>query len=119
MVAVGLKFAAIAVLLNLLVLPLYFVPALNVLVFMVLNGYLLGREYFELIAFRRLDAAAARLLWRRFRGKLFVSGVVITAMLSIPFVNWFMPVIAAAFMVHVFEGLRRAMPEASRDVARV
>ncbi len=114
-VMIGLKFAAFAVLLNLLVLPLYFVPVVNIFVFMGLNGYLLGREYFELIAFRRLDAATARSLWRRYRGRLFAAGVIITAMLSIPFINWFMPVVAAAFMVHVFEGLRRKMQEASQD----
>jgi len=112
MVIVGLKFAVIAVVLNLVVLPLYFVPVVNIFVFTGLNGYLLGREYFELIAFRRLDPAAARSLWRRYRGRLFAAGVVITAMLSIPFINWFMPVVAAAFMVHVFEGLRRKMQEA-------
>lgn len=114
-VMTGLKFAAFAVLLNLAVLPLYFVPVVNIFVFLGLNGYLLGREYFELIAFRRLDAAAARSLWRRYRGRLFAAGVVITAMLSIPFINWFMPVVAAAFMVHVFEGLRRKMQETSQD----
>lgn len=114
-VVVGLKFAGIAVLLNLIVLPLYFVPVVNIFVFTGLNGYLLGREYFELIAFRRLDPTAARSLWRRYRGRLFAAGVVITAMLSIPFINWFMPVVAAAFMVHVFEGLRRRMQETPRE----
>ena len=114
-VFIGLKFAGIAVALNLLVLPLYFVPVLNIFVFMGLNGYLLGREYYELIAFRRLDRAAARNLWRHYRGRLYAAGVVITAMLSIPFINWFMPVVAATFMVHVFEGLRRKMQETSQD----
>lgn len=118
MVFVGLKFAGIAVLLNVLVLPLYFVPGLNVFVFIGLNGYLLGREYFELIAFRRLEEAAARSLWRRFRGRLFAAGVVITAMLSIPFINWFMPVVAAAFMVHVFEGLRGRMADPPPNAVR-
>jgi uncharacterized protein involved in cysteine biosynthesis len=104
---VGLRFAAVAVVLNLICLPLYFLPVLNVFVFGGLNGYLLGREYFELVALRRLDAAQARSMWRRNRGKLFFAGVIITLLLSIPFVNWFMPVVAAAFMVHIFEGLRR------------
>lgn len=117
-VVVGLKFAAVAVVLNLLVLPLYFWPVVNIFVFTVLNGYLLAREYYELIAFRRLDPAAARSLWRRYRGRLFAAGILITAMLSIPFINWFMPVIAAAFMVHVFEGLRRKMPQAPPGAIR-
>jgi len=108
----GLKFAAIAVLLNLAALPLYlvllFVPPLNIFVFAGVNGYLLGREYFELVAFRRLAPNAAREMWKRNRGKLFFAGVIITLMLSIPFVNWFMPVIAAAYMVHIFESTRQS-----------
>lgn len=103
----GLRFAAVAVILNLFFLPLYFVPLLNVFVFGALNGYLLGREYFELVALRRLEPAQARAMWRGYRGRLFLAGVVITLLLSIPLVNWFMPVVAAAFMVHIFEGLRR------------
>ena len=36
-------------------LPLYLVPVLNVIVFYGINAYLLGREYFEMVALRRLD----------------------------------------------------------------
>ena len=54
----SLRFALVAIGLNLLALPfiavLTFVPPLNLLLFYALNGYLLGREYFELVALRRL-----------------------------------------------------------------
>ena len=102
----ALKLALITVFLNLLILPIYLVPVLNIFVFYGLNGYLLGREYFELAALRRMDEPDARHMRRRHRTRVFVAGVVITFLLSIPFVNWFMPVIAAAFAVHVFEGVR-------------
>ena len=106
------KLAAITVVLNLLILPVYLVPVINVFVFYGLNGYLLGREYFELAALRRTDDAGARQMRRRHRTRVFIAGVVITFLLSIPFVNWFMPVIAAAFIVHEFERLRsRAGPD--------
>jgi len=104
---IGLQFAVIALLLNLIFLPLYFVPVLNVFVFGVLNGYLLGREYFELIALRRLEPASVRPMWKRYRGRLWIAGMIITLLLSIPFVNWIMPVAAAAFMLHIFENLRQ------------
>jgi len=102
----AVKLAFIAVILNLLVLPIYLIPVLNIFVFYALNGYLLGREYFELAALRRIDEPDARQLRRRHRIRVFVVGVIITFLLSIPFVNWFMPVVAAAFVVHEFEGLR-------------
>ena len=60
----GLRFAAVTALLNLLALPLFailtFVPPLNLILFYGLNGLLLGREYFELVALRRMDDRAAQ-----------------------------------------------------------
>ncbi len=103
----AVKLAAIALILNIVLLPVYFIPVLNVFVFAALNGYLLGREYFELVALRRLDAAAAKAMRRRYRYRLWLAGAVIAFLLGIPFVNWIMPVVAVAFMLHLFEGLRR------------
>ena len=99
-----------ALLLNLMALPLYlvllFFPPFNILVFIILNGYLMGREYFELVALRRLPPKKTRMLWRKNRGKLFLTGSIIAGLLSIPLVNWCMPVIAAAYMLHIFEKIR-------------
>jgi uncharacterized protein involved in cysteine biosynthesis len=107
----ALAFAGVTILLNLLALPLYlllfFVPPLNLFVFYGLNGYLLGREYFELVAVRRLEVAIAGRLRRRYRGKVFMAGVIIACLLSLPLINIVMPIVATGFMVHVFEGVRR------------
>jgi len=107
----NLIFVAVTLILNLLVLPLYLVliwiPPLNLLLFYLLNGYLLGREYFEMVAVRRLDLAAAKRLRREFRGRVILAGAVITFLLTIPLVNLVTPIIAAAFMLHIFENLRR------------
>ena len=103
----ALRLALMSLVLNLLALPLYFVPVVNAFVFYGLNGYLLGREYFELVAARRLDIADVHRLWRRYRGRLCLAGAVITFLLSIPFVGWALPTVATAFMLHLFESLRR------------
>jgi len=107
----GLIFALVTLILNLLVLPLYlilvFVPPLNFVLFYLLNGYLLGREYFELVAVRRLDLPTTKRLRRDFRGRVILAGAVITFLLTIPLVNLVTPIIATAFMLHVFEDLRR------------
>jgi CysZ protein len=51
----------LSIALNLLALPIYaLIPLLNVVLFLGLNGYLFGREYFELIALRRLDPEETR-----------------------------------------------------------
>ena len=103
----SLRLAGLSIALNLLALPLYLFPGINLAVFYTLNGYLLGREYFELIAFRHMPAAEAKALRCRHTRPMFLGGVVITFLFSIPVVGWFMPAFAAAFMAHVVEGVRR------------
>ncbi len=106
----ALLFIAVTVVLNLLFLPVYllllFVPPLNLFVFYLLNGYLLGREYFELVALRRLDAARVKQARRGHRGRILLAGVVIAFLLTLPVLNLVMPIVATGFMLHVFEGLR-------------
>lgn len=109
----GISLAAIAVFLNLLVLPLYLIPVINIPVFYGLNGYLLGREYFELVAVRRLKSSDARRLRRRYRGRVFLAGAIIAVLFTIPLVNLLTPILATAFLVHVFESLRRGAPGSS------
>lgn len=104
----AIRFFAVVVLVNLFALPLYLlVPGLNLLVFYTINGYLLGREYFEMVAVRRLERKEAGYLRRAQPLKPFLAGVVIAFLSTIPFVNLLVPVIASAFMVHVFQTMTR------------
>lgn len=111
--ATTLRFLAVTVVINLLALPIYGVLLITgftvVLVYLV-NGYLLGREYFEIVAFRRLDPKAARVLFRNRLGRLWLAGAVITFLFSVPILNLAAPVIATAFMTHLFQGLQPAAP---------
>lgn len=103
----ALGFTGITLLANLIALPFYFIPPFNLFVFYALNGYLLGREYFELVAVRRLESAAARQLRKRYRGRVLMAGVIIAFFLTLPLINLVTPIIATAFMLHVFEAVRR------------
>lgn len=108
-VVTTLRFLAIALLLNLLALPVYavlLITGFSIVLAVVLNGYLLGREYFEIVAFRRLDPAQARLVFRAHLGRLWLAGVVIAFLFGVPILNLAAPVIGTAFMVHVFQSLR-------------
>ena len=102
-----LRLALFGIVLNLIALTIFWVIPVYVFVFYGLNGYLVGREYFELVALRRMPWREARELHRRHRVSVLIAGVAIAGMLSIPLVNWITPVIAVAFMLHIFERLRR------------
>jgi CysZ protein len=109
-----LRLMGLTVILNILALPVYvLMPGLNFFVFLGLNGYLFGCEYFEVVALRRLELTAVRELRTRFGGRIFLGGVAITGLFAVPIVNLVAPVIAVAFMVHLFEDLRRASPQLS------
>ena len=107
----ALAFAGVTIMLNLLLMPIYlvllFVPPINLFVFYGLNGYLLGREYFELVAQRRLDPTQMRRLRTAYRGRVFMAGVVIAVLLTLPVVNLAIPIVATGFMLHLFEDMRR------------
>ncbi len=104
---IAVKFGLIAVALNILILPLYLIPVVNVVAYYGLNGYLLGREYFELVALRRLEEKAAGDLRRIFSGRVVFSGAVIAFLSTLPVINLVAPVIGTLMMVHIVEGLRQ------------
>lgn len=104
----GLRFAFLALALNLLILPLYlFLSGGNAVIFYSLNGYLVGRQYFESVALRRMEPRNVRALWHQHRSRLTIAGIIITFLLSLPLLNLIAPLIGVAFMLHLFEALRR------------
>ena len=112
MALMTLRLMGLTIIVNLLALPVYLLaPGMNFFVFLALNGYLFGREYFEVVALRWLDLTAVRALRTQFAGRVFVGGVVIAGLFAVPLVNLVVPVFATAFMVHLFEGLRRTYPQ--------
>ncbi len=66
------------------------------------NGYLLGREYFELLALRRMDPMQAAVLRKQKLGGNLMDGIVLTLLFTIPIVNLAGPMVAAAYMTHRF-----------------
>lgn len=109
------RFFGMLVALNLLALPFYLIPTVGLVVFYLLNGYLLGRENFELVAMRRLGARAMGRLRRRHRGRLLGAGLIVTVLMSLPLVNLVAPIVAAAAMVHLFITMPGALDDALDD----
>ncbi|RJG46984.1 sulfate transporter family protein [Mesorhizobium sp. DCY119] len=97
----SLKFFGIVVLGNLFALLLLLVPGVNIGAFFVVNGYLLGREFFEFAAMRFRPEAEAKALRRKYAGTVFMAGLVIAAFLAVPLLNLLTPLFAAAMMVHL------------------
>ena len=59
-IGIGLKFFLVVLGVNLVALFLLLVPGINLIAFYIGNGYLLGREYFEMAAMRHLPPEEMR-----------------------------------------------------------
>ena len=100
-----IRFTLRALLLNILVLPLYLI-GIGFIVSIALNSYLLGREFFESAAGYHLGKPEAEKLGQQNKAAVYGGGLVITLMTLLPGVNLFVPIFAIVWMVHVYHGLR-------------
>jgi CysZ protein len=73
-----------------------------ILLFVAVNGLLLGREYFEMVAIRHMSPREVTALRKSNSGAIFMGGALIAAMFMIPFLNILAPIIGAAVMTHIF-----------------
>ncbi len=104
----AIKFMIILVLANFVALLIYlFVPLLAPVIFWIVNGHLLGREYFQLVAARRLGATEATKLRKRHSGVIWLTGILMAIPLSIPIINLIVPILGVATFTHQFHRLTR------------
>ena len=109
MFIISLRFTVIALFLNILAIPFYFFtiwfPPLGIFVFYCLNGYLLGREYFELVALRQIKMEDIPSIRQSNRWQLFLFGSVTTFLFTIPVINFLAPILGVTGMTHLFRKL--------------
>ncbi|TPK67866.1 sulfate transporter family protein [Mesorhizobium sp. B2-4-19] len=101
----AIKFLGVVILGNIVALMLLLVPGINIAAFFIVNGYLLGREFFEFAAMRFRPEDEARALRRQYAGTVFLAGLVIAAFLAVPLLNLLTPLFAAAMMVHLHKAV--------------
>ncbi len=105
----SLNFFGLLVVVNILALVLAMMAGpFAPVVFWAINGFLLGREYFQLVAMRRMSKAEAKRMRSRHSGTIWLAGTLMAAPLSIPFVNLFIPVLGVATFAHLFHRLASA-----------
>ena len=102
----SVNFLGLVIAVNAAALMVYpFVGPAIPLVFWSVNGFLLGREYFTMVAQRRMPKAEVVAMRRRNRGRWWLAGTLMAAPLSIPVVNLLVPVLGVATFTHIFHRL--------------
>ncbi|WVT75466.1 sulfate transporter family protein [Sinorhizobium chiapasense] len=109
-IAGSAKFLGVVILGNLVALFLLLVPGVNLVAFFLVNGYLLGREFFEFAAMRHRAPVEARLFREKHRSTVFLAGLLLAAFLAVPVVNLLTPLFAAGLMVHLHKRLSAKDP---------
>lgn len=99
----AVRFFFVVLAINLIALLLLLVPGVNLIAFYVGNGYLLGREYFELAAMRHVSEQEAKRIRKANRTTILLCGLVIAAVASIPILNLVTPLFATGFMVRMWK----------------
>ncbi len=107
------RFSLWAAVLNIIVLPLYLIPGLNLVLFYVLNGYLLGREFFGMMARRHVSLEASRTLYRSHNTLVISAGILLTLLATIPVINLIAPFWGMAMMVHLYHKVKLPDPVVS------
>lgn len=103
-----LRFFGVVLGANIVALLLYpFAFVFAPLLFFALNGYLLGREYFQLAAYRRMSRPEAQALYAANKGTVWLAGALMAVPLSVPVLNLAVPVVGAAAFTHLFHRLAR------------
>ena len=101
------KFLGIMVLANLLALIIYFASTLLApVIFWIVNGFLLGREYFQMVAARRIGMAAANELRKKHFLEIWLAGIFMAIPLSIPVINLVVPLLGVAVFTHQFHRIQ-------------
>jgi uncharacterized protein involved in cysteine biosynthesis len=102
-IGAGAKLLVAVVAGNLLVLGLsLLMPPAAPFLLVAMNGWLLGREYVETVALRRMHAAEAKAFRRAHRWRVFGVGAAMALLLAVPVANLFAPLLGAAAATHLF-----------------
>ncbi|MCP4183984.1 MAG: sulfate transporter family protein [Hyphomicrobiales bacterium] len=100
------KFTVLVIIANLIALLLVLLPGINMMIFFFLNGFLLGREYFQFAAMRFAGEEEVWALRKANEGLIFLGGMIIAGFMAIPILNLATPIFAAALMVHIHKQCR-------------
>lgn len=100
--------AVVLAMLLVAVLTLLLLPVLGpfaTILFYGANGWLLGREFFQMAARRHLGEAEARHLRLRHQGTVTGTGIILAIGLTVPLLNIVLPLLAAAAFTHLYQML--------------
>jgi len=103
-IAFGLRFGLKLLVLQLVMVPMLFIPMAGFTIALVISAYALGAGMVLQTALLRMDMPAARAEWARNRLSGWALGLVLALMALVPLLNLLVPVLGTAASVHLLQG---------------
>ncbi|MDO6413216.1 EI24 domain-containing protein [Sphingomonas sp. BIUV-7] len=110
----GLRSAGRLLVYNLIALPFYLLLLVTgvgtIVLFVLVNGVAIGRDFGEMVAARHGDGPLRREWLRATRGERAAIGIIITSLFLVPIVNLIAPLLGATMATHLFHRDASATP---------
>jgi len=101
------RLVGLSLLINVAMLPVDVgIPGVSEIVTVLANGWLFGREFFELASLRHLTRQQSDALRRKNSGQVYAAGLLIALLTVIPGIDLIAPFFGAALMAHLFKRLQ-------------
>jgi CysZ protein len=104
---ISMQFGLLVLLINILALPLVF-TGFGAIVLVIINAYLLSREYFEMAAMRFMEPQDAKDLRADNAAAIFIAGFLPAIMALVPILNLAVPLFSTSYFVHMFKQVKRS-----------
>ena len=104
-ILMAIQFFIVVLVVNLAVLPMVFF-GFGAFLLVAANAYLIGREYFEMVAMRHMPLEEAKTLRRENSPTIFVAALLPALMSLIPVVNLTTPLFSTAYFTHLFKSVQ-------------
>jgi CysZ protein len=106
-ILLAIQFGLFVLFVNIMALPFVF-TGFGAIVLVVINAYLLSREYFEMAALRFMDRADAKALRQANGTEIFAAGILPALFALVPIVNLTLPIFATSYFVHLFKQVQKS-----------
>lgn len=104
-VLIAIQFFIVVLVVNLAVLPMVLF-GFGAIVLVAANAFLIGREYFEMVAMRYMSVEDARTLRKENSPRIFIAALLPAFMSLVPVVNLAMPLFSTAYFTHLFKSVQ-------------
>lgn len=108
-IVIALQFFIVMLVVNLAVLPMVFF-GVGAFVLVAANAYLIGREYFEMVAMRHMPLEEAKQMRRENSPVIFIAALLPAFMSLVPVLNLAVPLFSTSYFTHLFKSVRASSP---------